>query len=152
MLINLQDSSADDLKEILREVFSEVTRYPRDILTLDADFEEELGIDSVKLSEVFAVLQQRYPKLEEHSISQQKFKNLREIVEKITFLSVGNDDKTIAVKSANSPPSSNEIEEKIREVFSAVTRYPRDILTLDADFEEELGIDSVKLSEVFSSL
>lgn len=150
MLINLQDSSANDFKEILLQVFSEVTRYPRDILTLDADFEEELGIDSVKLSEVFAVLQQRYPTIEEHSISQQKFKNLREIIE--TFSSSESGEHTTTQQSIDRSPFLGEIEEKVREVFSAVTRYPVDILTLDADFEEELGIDSVKLSEVFSSL
>ncbi|BBM87376.1 SDR family oxidoreductase [Candidatus Uabimicrobium amorphum] len=153
MLINLHDSSANDLKEILLQVFSEVTRYPRDILTLDADFEEELGIDSVKLSEVFAVLQQRYPSLEEHRVSQQKFKNLREVINAMTLTFTENNDKSVAVESTvtHSPPAA-KIEKEVREVFSAVTRYPLDILTLDADFEEELGIDSVKLSEVFSIL
>jgi len=37
-----------------------VTRYPLDILELGANLEEDLGIDSVKLGEIFAVLRERY--------------------------------------------------------------------------------------------
>ena len=36
----------------IRDVFAEVTRYPVDVLDLNANLEEDLGIDSVKLGDV----------------------------------------------------------------------------------------------------
>src|SRR5512143_1667174 len=43
----------------IQKVFAEVTRYPLDMLTAEADLEEELGIDSVKLGEALAALRER---------------------------------------------------------------------------------------------
>ena len=45
-----------DLTDEVRDIFAQVTRYPVDILEPHASLEEDLGIDSVKLGEVFAVL------------------------------------------------------------------------------------------------
>src|SRR5438874_12462446 len=44
----------------VQRIFSEVTRYPVEILEADASIEEDLGIDSVKLGEIFAVLREQY--------------------------------------------------------------------------------------------
>jgi enoyl-[acyl-carrier protein] reductase III len=54
-------SSADrvEIERLVVDTLAEVTRYPKDILSLDAAVEEDLGIDSVKLAEVVAVLQER---------------------------------------------------------------------------------------------
>jgi NAD(P)-dependent dehydrogenase (short-subunit alcohol dehydrogenase family)/acyl carrier protein len=53
------------LLEEVRAVFAEVTRYPAEILDAEAHLEEELGIDSVKLGEIYAVLQERFDLPEE---------------------------------------------------------------------------------------
>src|SRR5262245_7310564 len=50
-VINLADSVIG--------IIAEVTRYPRSILHLDADLEEELGIESVKRAEILSVLASR---------------------------------------------------------------------------------------------
>ena len=42
----------------------------------------------------------------------------------------------------------SNILERVRQCAAAVTRYPLDILTGDAQLEDELGIDSVKLAEI----
>ena len=49
-----------DVQIEVRGVFAEVTRYPLEILDLHANLEEDLGIDSVKLGEVFSVLRERF--------------------------------------------------------------------------------------------
>ena len=54
------DISAEDFLGQVRDIFCEVTRYPVDILEPHASLEEDLGIDSVKLGEIFAVLRERY--------------------------------------------------------------------------------------------
>jgi uncharacterized protein (TIGR00369 family) len=48
------------LLDEVRQIFADLTRYPLDILSPSADLEEELGIDSVKLGEIFSVLRERY--------------------------------------------------------------------------------------------
>ena len=52
--------SQPDLLAEVRGVFAQVTRYPDEILEADALLEEDLGVDSVKLGEVFSVLRERY--------------------------------------------------------------------------------------------
>jgi hypothetical protein len=42
--------------DTVRTIFSEVTRYPLDILDPLANLEDDLGIDSVKRGEIFSVL------------------------------------------------------------------------------------------------
>jgi enoyl-[acyl-carrier protein] reductase III len=44
----------------VRQVFADLTRYPVDILDFDADLEMDLGIDSVKRAEIFAVLAKQF--------------------------------------------------------------------------------------------
>src|SRR5436305_13135468 len=44
----------------VQRVFAQVTRYPLEILDPQASLEEDLGVDSVKLGEVFAVLREQY--------------------------------------------------------------------------------------------
>ena len=52
------DISDEDFLDQVRDIFCEVTRYPVDILEPHASLEEDLGIDSVKLGEIFAVLRE----------------------------------------------------------------------------------------------
>ncbi|MBV8751720.1 MAG: SDR family oxidoreductase [Hyphomicrobiales bacterium] len=44
----------------VQQVFADLTRYPIEILDVDADLEMDLGIDSVKRGEIFAVLAQQF--------------------------------------------------------------------------------------------
>lgn len=46
--------------DTIQRLFAEVTRYPRELLTPNADLEEDLGIDSVKLGEILAVLREHF--------------------------------------------------------------------------------------------
>lgn len=53
-------ATGQELRDLVLSVVAEVTRYPRDILVPEADLEEDLGIDSVKRAEIFAVLRTRF--------------------------------------------------------------------------------------------
>lgn len=64
----LQSSQSGDITPALTrtqidvlvvDCLEEVTRYPRDLLQLEADLEEDLGIDSVKMAEALALVAQR---------------------------------------------------------------------------------------------
>jgi hypothetical protein len=53
---NLKDHLAD-----VRRHVADVTRYPLEILTPDADFEDDLGVDSVKQAEILATITAEFP-------------------------------------------------------------------------------------------
>lgn len=157
-----------------QRVFAEVTRYPLDILDLDADLEDDLGIDSVKLGEVFAVMREKYSLPEKLDIPREELRTIGSIAKALNAylpqqapprqaepvragFSAGYGDNGAGAAVAFAPallpgPAEAELVERIVNVFAEVTRYPREILDPQASLEDDLGIDSVKLGEVFSVL
>ncbi|MBN3957679.1 SDR family oxidoreductase [Nostoc sp. NMS8] len=166
MLIqNLQSSPTNsDLTSVLtnvQRVFAEVTRYPLEILEAQASLEEDLGIDSVKLGEVFSVLREHYklPSLTQLNISQQQLLTISDVAVAISqfvvpALSESASTPNHLLEPISSPTTSDltSVLTNVQRVFAEVTRYPLEILEAQASLEEDLGIDSVKLGEVFSVL
>jgi len=134
-----------DLTQGIREIFAQVTRYPLEILAPDASLEEDLGIDSVKLGEVFAVLREKYDLDENAEIPREKLRSIGSISEALEeYL------KAAPPVAAPAAPQSGDLRQEVRNIFASVTRYPLEVLELNASLEEDLGIDSVKLGEVFA--
>jgi NAD(P)-dependent dehydrogenase (short-subunit alcohol dehydrogenase family)/acyl carrier protein len=162
-----------DLRNEVRDIFASVTRYPLDVLELNASLEEDLGIDSVKLGEVFAVMRERYGLPENMDLSREQLRTIAGIADALAEY-VGNaappapepkhstNGHHPAVSSAPAlitpaliTPALLSLEElgsSVQQIFAEVTRYPLDILEMGANLEEDLGIDSVKLGEVFAVL
>jgi NAD(P)-dependent dehydrogenase (short-subunit alcohol dehydrogenase family)/acyl carrier protein len=156
----------------VQEIFARVTRYPLEVLDPASGLEEDLGIDSVKLGEVFAVLREQYGLPEQLDLPREQLKTIAGIAEALqeyisksaappepVIASNGNSAHSssaaapVAVSESSSLQSSeSDLLENIQKVFAEVTRYPLEILDPVADLEEDLGIDSVKLGEVFSVL
>lgn len=149
-------ASLGDLQSQIRDVFAAVTRYPADILEPTASLEEDLGIDSVKLGEVFAVLREKYALPMELDIPREQFKTIEGITAGLSkYLAASAPapaPSPAATRVATVPasPAVENVEEAVRAIFAEVTRYPAEILDPAASLEEDLGIDSVKLGEVFS--
>jgi NAD(P)-dependent dehydrogenase (short-subunit alcohol dehydrogenase family)/acyl carrier protein len=194
----------------VQRVFAQVTRYPLEILDPEAALEEDLGIDSVKLGEVFAVLRETYALPPVLGLPPEQLRTIGSIAGALVqYLSEhaaesngngsvaaangnplavanGNGHVAVAALTNGSPKASTQhsdqrsesqtssdvverqpvvgrprnngslepvaFETAIRDVFAQVTRYPPEILELEAALEEDLGIDSVKLGEVFAVL
>jgi enoyl-[acyl-carrier protein] reductase III len=153
-----QPISLNDMGEIMRDVFATVTRYPKEILDPNAGLEEDLGIDSVKLGEVFSVLRERFGLPSELEMPRENLGSISAIAASLHRYLADQPKKTQVVvdKAAALPVVATEgtldIENLVIEVFAEVTRYPKEILDPAADLEQDLGIDSVKLGEVFSVL
>lgn len=201
--------SREELIDNLRVVFSDITRYPLEIIDARADLEMDLGIDSVKLGEIFAVLRERY-RLPAQDVLQnlppERFRTIAGIADIVAeFRGAGQDIAsapvpapaaisaapiskalpptpmpappaataavpvvTPAATPAIAPaavvvaaaatstsavlPSNAELLAEVTRTFADITRYPLDVLEADADFENDLGIDSVKLGEIFAVL
>src|SRR2546430_9989 len=52
--------AASNVENIVLDTLVETTRYPREILTPEAQFDEDLGIDSLKRVEIVAALLNRF--------------------------------------------------------------------------------------------
>ncbi|HET9767260.1 MAG TPA: SDR family oxidoreductase [Thermoanaerobaculia bacterium] len=210
----MKSASADlDSRQMtsgVQRVFAQVTRYPLEILDPEAALEEDLGIDSVKLGEVFAVLRETYALPPVLGIPPEQLRTIGGIAGALTQYLVehgaesngnGNGNGSVAAANGNPlviatgnghaaaapaplaaavpaaaaeaalpaapaepvPPARSSkhsngslepvaFEAAIRAVFAQVTRYPLEILDSEAALEEDLGIDSVKLGEVFAVL
>jgi len=62
-VVDERSSSGATLVETVTRIFSDITRYPVEIIDPQADLENDLGIDSVKFGEIFSacVSAMRYP-------------------------------------------------------------------------------------------
>ncbi|HEV7902267.1 MAG TPA: SDR family oxidoreductase [Pyrinomonadaceae bacterium] len=168
---------ANDFNSGVREIFAQVTRYPLEVLDPASSLEEDLGIDSVKLGEVFAVLRERYNLPEKLDLPREKLKTIGGIAEALQiYLRAAVTPAHAAGNGANGdskqatglaePHAGNgngngngnghvdaaTLQAGVLEIFAQVTRYPLEVLDLAASLEEDLGIDSVKLGEVFAVL
>lgn len=145
----------------VRDVFAEVTRYPVDVLDVNAHLEEDLGIDSVKLGEVFSVLRERFDLPADMHLPKEQLTTIAGVAQALgTLLAHRAPSPGAPVQAAASGASApagggmsgQAVEALVLDVFAEITRYPREVLDPAADLEEDLGIDSVKLGEVFSVL
>jgi enoyl-[acyl-carrier protein] reductase III len=154
---------ATRLEDRILDIVAACTRYPREHLTLDADFEDDLGIDSVKRAEIAARLTEELTLPGESVARLSATRTLRSLTAAIT--PVRSSPPTpptpaepaapliapllTAAPSVAQPPADTLGE--LSELSARVTRYPIELLTPDADFEAELGIDSVKLQEILAT-
>ncbi len=158
--ISFDDSG---IEPILMEVVSELTGYPKDMLSLDMDIEADLGIDSIKRVEILSSFEERMPDLPPVSPEiMGTLKTLGQIAEYIKGESKEQNDPplcqagpcTKAPMPENKAPKINIgkklIEKTLLEVVSELTGYPKDMLSLDMDIEADLGIDSIKRVEILS--
>ncbi|RYZ43724.1 MAG: SDR family oxidoreductase [Myxococcaceae bacterium] len=175
-------SAPSNILERVRQCAASVTRYPLDILTGEAQLEDELGIDSVKLAEIAAVVGREFNLPPDRLPRGGKAPTLGAIAGLVTQVLGESRAAPVPVAVAPSTPAGVsppmpvaptapvsapvrtglemgaradagvELESRVRAVFARVTRYPEDLLTLHADLEDELGIDSVKQAEVMAVL
>lgn len=140
----------------IQGIFAEVTRYPLEVLEPDAHLEEDLGIDSVKLGEVFSVLRERFGLPVELDVPREQLTSIAAVSDAIARFAEGRlPESAVVARSLPSEATSlaapvASVEAELVALFAEVTRYPPDVLDPFADLEEDLGIDSVKLGEVFS--
>jgi len=157
----------DEMTSGVQRIFAQVTRYPLEILDPQASLEEDLGVDSVKLGEVFAVLREQYALPAAIGIPPEQLRTIGSIAAALAeHLGNGNGHGGHGGNGGSAPEAAPKrsgkhgngslepaaFEAGVRAVFAEVTRYPPEILDPGASLEEDLGVDSVKLGEVFAVL
>ena len=150
-------STPSNILEQVRQCAASVTRYPLDILTEHAQLEDDLGIDSVKLAEIAAVIAREFHLPPDRLPRNGKARTLGAIAGAVTEALGTAPAPSLpaavpAVVEAKVVVQASDLLPRVRAVFARVTRYPEELLTPHADLEDELGIDSVKQAEVMAVL
>jgi acyl transferase domain-containing protein/NAD(P)-dependent dehydrogenase (short-subunit alcohol dehydrogenase family) len=160
--------AVENLEGMLLGVVAERTGYPVEMVSLDADLEADLGIDSIKRVEIIgafrraAVFGQDAPPswfMEEMAA----VRSLRPILAGVSRLRGKTAAPTVSAsepvtaKTAPVPsqapaaPVVEDLEGMLLGVVAERTGYPVEMLSLDADLEADLGIDSIKRVEIIGA-
>ena len=148
-------------------IVAEKTGYPRDMLDPDLDLEADLGIDTVKQAEVFAMVRETFSIPRQDNLKLRDYPTLRHVVGYVEQSKGGAAPTPVtlpapvasgpapmpAVATTTAPTTSDSGEsilDKVLGIVAEKTGYPRDMLDPDLDLEADLGIDTVKQAEVFA--
>ncbi|MDY6822584.1 MAG: SDR family oxidoreductase [Thermodesulfobacteriota bacterium] len=144
---------AGRIETAMLDIVSRVTGYPVDMLTLDMDIENDLGIDSIKRVEILSVFEEEHPDIPSAAPEDlAEMRTMGEICKHLIGLAGagGGDASAAAGGPSGSGVPAGAIETAMLDIVSRVTGYPVDMLTLDMDIENDLGIDSIKRVEILS--
>lgn len=147
-------SSGDKLKHFTLSMIAEYTQYNIADLNLSCHFENDLGIDSVSLVEILAEINQRLNLSTPLSAS-----GIHTIEDVITIVSQYADEGTLELSGAESSQSlpspcvaARFIRDQVCATFALHSGYTESDLDLDAEYESDLGIDSVTFTVAIADL
>jgi acyl transferase domain-containing protein len=137
--------SDDPVRERVLAIVAEKTGYPRDMLDLDLDLEADLGVDTVKQADVFSAVRAAFDIPRDENLKLRDFPTLAHVIQFVH-------DRKPGQAKAPAPPAIDPVREKVLAIVAEKTGYPQDMLDLDLDLEADLGVDTVKQADVFSTV
>ncbi|NUM33707.1 MAG: SDR family NAD(P)-dependent oxidoreductase [Candidatus Brocadiae bacterium] len=152
--------SQDSVEWEILNLVAEKTGYSTDMLELDLDMEADLGIDSVKQAEIFAMIRERYSLSKKENLQMRDYPTLKQLIgyvkenQQIQTTKPALNLKPVLEKSNVQDKSflQDSVESEILNLVAEKTGYPAEMLELDLDMEADLGIDSVKQAEIFATI
>ncbi len=120
----------ENVKEKVLTIVAEKTGYPADMLELDLDLEADLGIDTVKQVELFAMARSEFDIPRDDSINLSEFPTLRHIIEFVSKKTLEGKGSEVVEKKEEAPDpektlSTEELKDRInRWVLQADEREP----------------------------
>jgi len=136
--------ASGEVYEIILAIISEKTGYPTEVIEPAMHLEADLGIDSIKRVEILSTIRERL------SVEIPVEEEVRTIADIRAACSTPKRESELA--PAAEKPGRINLLEVILEIICAKTGYPRDVIEPGMDLEADLGIDSIKRVEIFSSL
>ena len=143
-------------------VVADKTGYPEDMLDLDLDLEADLGIDTVKQAETFAAVRETFDIPVQENLSLRNYSTLQSVIDyvyqnrpELRNGGRGAGGVVETVPMSPQPDTSADadlVTTKVLAIVADKTGYPGDMLELDLDMEADLGIDTVKQAETFTSI
>ncbi|WP_225411844.1 SDR family NAD(P)-dependent oxidoreductase [Stigmatella hybrida] len=139
-------AQADAITKQLVGALVERTGYPEDMLELDLDLEADLGIDTVKQVEAFAMVRVNLGVEKDENFRLRDYNTLRKMVDYLVGKASG---------SAAPPAAVATREEQLLAFLTTTlqekTGYNTEVLGPDFDLEVDLGIDPQTQLEAFSA-
>ncbi|MFT7222947.1 MAG: 3-oxoacyl-(acyl-carrier-protein) synthase/malonyl CoA-acyl carrier protein transacylase [Cellvibrionaceae bacterium] len=140
-ITSIEEEKASPL-DTIREVVASISGYDLDTLENEAEFERDLGIDTLKIFEIISKL--RGTILPEEISDFQKLNSVANIYKAR--------DKSLDVTTISLEEEKVSPLDTIREVVAYISGYDLDTLENEAEFERDLGIDTLKIFEIISKL
>ncbi len=132
-------------KEILQLV-AEKTGYPIEMLEPDLDMEADLGIDTVKQAEIFAMIRERYHLAKKENLQLRDYPTLKQLIGYVK------ENQPAPAVSSQAQNKADSVGQEILQLVAEKTGYPIEMLEPDLDMEADLGIDTVKQAEIFAMI
>ncbi|CAM5703751.1 aminotransferase class I/II-fold pyridoxal phosphate-dependent enzyme [Streptomyces canus] len=130
------------------EIVASCTLYDESYLLPDSHFEADLGIDSVILESVLASVNEHFALPAPLTAGPA---TIGELVDAVTQ-ALGGAAVGLTDLHAVAPEDGDDLLEKVVAAAQRHTQYQRHQLVPDADFESELGIDSVVLTAIIADV
>ena len=89
----------EDVTNNIRSIIAEKTGYPEDMLDLDLDMEADLGIDTVKQAELFAIMRETYHIARQEGVQLKDYPTIRSII-KYALANAGSEGTAAAAPAA----------------------------------------------------
>ncbi|ACV80180.1 acyltransferase domain-containing protein [Nakamurella multipartita] len=141
----------------LRAAYAAALDYPESVFTDEADLEADLGVDSVKQTELLARMSDEFGVLVALAdIGLAELATLGRIADAIVARQVAGPGSPVAspapAPTAVPAPTADRaaLLSDLRRTYAGALDYPESVFTETADLEADLGIDSVKQTELLA--
>ena len=149
----------DPVKDRILALVAAKTGYPADILDLDLDLEADLGVDTVKQADLFAMIREAYGIPRDDKVKLRDFPTLAHVIRFVHERRTEPGADESAPVATPAPAATTEkdragdpVKERILALLAVKTGYPPDLLDLDLDLEADLGVDTVKQADMFAAI
>ena len=145
--------------EIIK-IISDVTSYPAEMLDLEAEFEADLAIDTIKIGQIMALINEKFNlDHQDKDIQLSNYPTIKQLIEMVKSIldysnqeTIQNESKTeehqVKIKNKTVP----DVKNQVFELIEFLTEYPRDLLGTDMELESDLNISSNTTAQLFAEL
>ncbi|MHA1828056.1 MAG: SDR family NAD(P)-dependent oxidoreductase [Candidatus Heimdallarchaeaceae archaeon] len=148
--IDRKEEEQSILDEVI-QIISEKTGYEPSLIEAEMHLEEDLGIDTVKQAEMFALVREKWGLSFDDDVSLVDFTTPKKISEYITK-NVEQEKPVVEPITGKPTVEADSLELKVLNIISKTTGYDSELIDKEMDLEEDLGIDTIKQAEIFGKL
>ncbi|RJQ56768.1 MAG: SDR family oxidoreductase [Desulfobacteraceae bacterium] len=150
--------------EKLRDIVSDKTGYPKEVLEIDMDLEADMGVDSIKRLEILGAMKEAFPEMPMELEAVGELRTLREIA---SFLEQYFQGEASSRIPENGPPAAavpagekpgptdsagvSRIVGRLRALILEKNGYPPEALTAETDLDD-VGLDVVHWLDIISAM
>ncbi len=142
----IKDSKRDILESWLKSELSRITGFPCDTINDSTRFEEDMGLISINMVEIFAHLLNDFPELKNEDLS--NVVSVSTLGEMLDILTLCNSKP----QKNNKDDFESSIENWLKMEISRITGFSTEMINRDTRFEEDLGLISINMVEIFAHL